>query len=84
MEIKIHCGTLVFRRSRGTAAQQLRNGCRVKLINFDNEKLQPGAKVLQRHGRYEHNKVVAALLADDMDARAKAQREKPKATEVKQ
>lgn len=31
---KIFCGTLVFRRSKGTDAQQLKNGCRVKLVKF--------------------------------------------------
>lgn len=60
---------LVYRRSRGTYAQQARNGCRVKWIRFVAGHTE--SKVVQRHGEY--SAAVAAILDAHAQSKAKKQ-----------
>lgn len=70
---------LVYRRSRGTYAQQARNGCRVKWVRFVADH-PPGthgkgyptvSKVVQRHGEY--NAAIASILDAHAQSKAKKQ-----------
>ena len=70
---------LVYRRSRGTFAQQSRNGCRIKWVRFAADH-PPGtmgkgyptaAKVVQRHGEY--SATIAAILDAHAQSKAKKQ-----------
>lgn len=66
---------LVYRRSRGTFAQQSRNGCRVKWVRFAADHppgtMQPTAMVVQRHGEY--SATIAAILDAHAQSKAKKQ-----------